>query len=126
MRTLCLALAVLAVSGCAAMRPPSAEAMASLPILEIGQPTPAGHEYILHLQAGRPAPFTLEVTGDALMAPGSSTTSVAPRQDVYLYKQWASLDGKTWHRSHDLFATSVSLGLDPGGGKVVVGFERKP
>jgi hypothetical protein len=100
--------------------------MAALPIVEIGQATPSNREYILHVQAGRSVPVKLDVVGDAVTAPGAANASVEPRRDVYLYKQWASLDGKTWHRSHDLFKTTVSVGLDASGGKVLVRFDEKP
>jgi hypothetical protein len=39
---------------------------------------------------------------------------------MYLYKYWASLDGKTWVNSHKLMNVEPSGGFDASGGKVEV------
>ena len=124
MRIFSLALAALSLSGCASMIAPSAEKLAALPVVEIGQTAPADGEYILHIAAGKPIPFKLEVTGNAITRPGSAATIVASRKEVYLYKYWASLDGKTWQRTHRLFKTTLSVGLDPNGGTAIVRLDK--
>jgi len=39
---------------------------------------------------------------------------------MYLYKSWASLDGKVWVNSHELINVDISGGFDKAGGKVGV------
>ena len=126
MRIFSLALAALSLSGCASMIAPSAEKLAALPVVEIGQTAPADGEYILHIAAGRPIPFKLEVAGDVITRPGLATTVVESRKEVYLYKYRASLDGKTWQRTHQLFKTAFSVGLDPNGGTATVRIDKAP
>ena len=124
MRKLVPLIAIMSLSGCAALTAPSAQKLASLPTVELGQQPPAGNEYILHIAAGKPAPFRLIVNGDALAMPAEATATVAARQDVYLYKHWASLDGKNWQPSHELFKTKIGVGLGPEGGKAEIRFDR--
>lgn len=119
-RTFAFALAALSLSGCASLTTPSTEKIAALPVLEMGQTAPADHEYILHIAAGKPIPFVLEVAGDAVAHPVSASTVVESRKDIYLYKYWASLDGKTWQPTHKLFKTEFSVGLDTQGGKAAI------
>ena len=126
MRTFSLALAALSLSGCASVIAPSAEKLATLPMVEIGQTAPADGEYILHIAAGKPISFKLEVAGDAVTRAGSATTVVESRREVYLYKYWASLDGKTWQRTHQLFKTAFSVGLYPNGGTATVRIDEAP
>nr|WP_319393682.1 hypothetical protein [uncultured Desulfobacter sp.] len=42
------------------------------------------------------------------------------KQDMYLYKYWAGLDGKNWINSHQLMSVEPSGGFDKAGGKVEV------
>ncbi len=118
-----LIVSILALSGCASMAP--TQKIARLPVVELGQKAPANGEYILHIAAGKPANFRLIVKGNALERNGEAVTTVVPKQDVWLYKYWASLDGKHWKPTRDLFRTSVGVGIDPKGGQVTVGFDEK-
>lgn len=115
-------IAALSLAGCATL--PSPDKLASLPTVELGQPAPAGTDYILHIAAGKPAPFRLVVKGDALMAPAGATAMVEAKHDVYLYKYWASLDGKNWQRGNELFKTQVGVSIDPEGGKAEIQFDQ--
>lgn len=123
MHKVLLSFSLLAVAGCASMAP--AQKIASLPVVELGQKAPADGEYILHIGAGKPATFRLMVKGDALEKGGEALTTVVPRHDVWLYKRWASLDGKHWKSSRELFKASVGMGIDPDGGQVTVRFDEK-
>ena len=95
-----------------------------LPTLEIGQSAPADQEYILHIPAGKPIPFKLEVSGSAITQPGTASTFVESRQEVYVYKHWASLDGKTWLPNRQLFKSVFSVGLDTRGGIAKIRFDQ--
>lgn len=124
MRTLAFAFTAFALSACASLTPPSTTQLAALPTIEIGQSTPASQEYILHIPAGKPIPFKLEVSGSAISQPGTASTFVEARQEVYVYKHWASLDGKTWLPSQQLFKSIFSMGLDTQGGIAKMHFDR--
>lgn len=124
MRTITTVLAIIALSGCASLAPPTSEKLAALPTFEIGQTVPADQEYILHIAAGKPIPFTLEVSGSAIAQPGTASTFVESRQAVYVYKHWASLDGKNWLPSQQLFKSVFSVGLDTQGGIAKMHFDR--
>jgi hypothetical protein len=50
----------------------------------------------------------------------SSKVMVSFKQEMYLYKYWASLDGKTWINSHKLLNVQPSGGFNTSGGKVEV------
>lgn len=106
--------------GCASWQTPSADLAKQVPVIEIGNNKPEGNEYILFVPAGKDVPVKMTVGGSFLSQEGYAETSVKFRQDLYLYKYWSSFDGKTWERSHGLFETLLSAGLDPEGGKVEI------
>ncbi len=118
-----LIVSMLAFPGCASMAP--TQKIATLPVVETGQKAPTGGEYVLHIVAGKPANFRLIVKGNALEKNGEAMTTVVPKQDVWLYKSWASLDGKHWKPARDLFRSSVGVGINPKGGQVTVSFDEK-
>ena len=124
MRTFIYAFTAFALSACASLTPPSTAHLATLPTLEIGQSAPADREYILHIPAGKPIPFKLEVSGSAITQPGTASTFVESRQEVYVYKHWASLDGKTWLPNRQLFKSVFSVGLDTHGGIAKIHFDQ--
>ena len=43
---------------------------------------------------------------------------VSFKNNMYLYKYWASLDGKTCEKSHKLMIAELSGGFDKSGGKI--------
>ncbi|MCI0504546.1 MAG: hypothetical protein L0Z73_00405 [Gammaproteobacteria bacterium] len=104
------------LSGCATWQKPSADLATKIPVIEIGQPKPEGNEYILLVRAGKDIPVKLTVDGSFLSKEGATETTVNVRQDVYLYKQWSSFDGKEWERG--LFQVLISAGVGPEGGNV--------
>ena len=118
-------LAAVALTGCAAWQAPDADLAERLPVVEIGQPKPDTNEYILRVPARKPIPVIVTLAGSFLTEDGAAETAVQVSQDVYLYKQWASFDGKTWRRSHGVFDTRVEVGLDPAGGKVEIKVDEK-
>jgi hypothetical protein len=117
--------AAVAVTGCAAWRAPDADLATRLPIIEIGQPKPDTKEYILRVPARKPIPVIVTFDGSFLTEEGAAETAIQVRQDVYLYKQWASFDGKIWQRSHSIFDTRLGVGLDTEGGKVEIKLDEK-
>jgi len=108
------------VAGCASLQNPSPDLITKIPIVEIGKEKPQGNEYILFVPAGKDVPIKLSVGGSFLSEEGFAETRVKLRQDLYLYKYWSSFDGKNWKRSHRVFDTILSAGLEPAGGKVEI------
>jgi hypothetical protein len=104
------------VSACATTKTPDAAAISQLPVVELGQEAPEGKEYVLLLRSGQSVPMTVTVKGSMLAGEKTANMDVELLKDVYLYKQWSSLDGKTWNKKNISFL--VGTGLDTKGGKV--------
>lgn len=114
MKTLpALLLASLSLAACASLAPPSAEEMATLPVVTYGQPAPAGQAFILHYPAGTSLPVTAAVSGSLLAREARTDLQVSLKRDIYTYQTWASFDGKTWAPGHDLVSGRIAMAL-PG------------
>lgn len=107
------ALAALALAGCASFGQPGADELARLPVVRFGEQAPAGQPHILHYPAGVPLPVEARIHGSLLEAEARSTLNVRLTQDVYTYKQWASLDGKTWRRHGEIVTGQFEIRM-PG------------
>lgn len=113
---------IIGLGGCAASQTPPADLASRVPTIELGQPAPEGDDYILLVRAGQDVPVRLTVGGAFLAQEGRSDTTVRVREDVYLYKRWSSLDGKTWERG--AFQLLMSAGMGPEGATVNVKVNR--
>ena len=91
----------LSLGGCASMFPPKAEDLAQAPMVRFGEAAPTGKEFVTFFPAGAPLPVVATVDGTLLERKASASMQVALKRDVYLYRQWASFDGKTWVASKD-------------------------
>ena len=101
--------AVAAMSGCATGRAPTAEATAALPVVNYGEAAPGNLEYILHFPAGKPIPTRVFIRGSALVNDVDNRLVVALRRDLYVYKQWASFDGKFWRRDNEVIGVKLEV-----------------
>lgn len=120
-------LSVLAfAAGCAT--PPSGEQLARLPTVEFPNPPPPG-EFILKLPAGKPIPLRVAVKGSLLTKNVEQTLTTSIAKDLYLYKTWASEDGKTWCPGTSLVGVDMTLALPsdahPKPGELVLELSRK-
>lgn len=106
-----LALLVTTTLG-ACTRPPSAAEMAGVPVVTYGTAAP-GKDFVLHYKAGQPMPVAASVRGTLIARPVDQTLMVATSRDIWLYKDWASFDGKTWRSAHDLVTNEFKV-LLPG------------
>ncbi|CAL94987.1 hypothetical protein [Azoarcus olearius] len=96
MKTSMLALcAAFTLSACSTLIGPSAGEIAALPVVSYGQPAPQG-EFVLRYPAGTDLPFNASVGGSLLTEAAQSTLKVRVKQDIYVYKDKLSFDGKTW------------------------------
>jgi hypothetical protein len=90
------AIAALCLSGCASIAPPSADAMAKLPVVRFGEQAPAHQEYVLFLPAHTPLPIDASIEGSLLAQGAKAPMTVTLKKGLYIYKHWASFDDKTW------------------------------
>ena len=102
-------LAALTLAGCASFGKPGADELARLPVVRFGDTAPAGQPFILHYPAGAPLPVEARVHGSLLDGEARSTLTVRTRQDVYTYKQWASLDGKNWKPGNEVIGGNFEI-----------------
>lgn len=112
-KALCLAAIALSLSACASLVPPSASEIAALPIVKYGQPAPADKNFILHYPAGVPLPMEMSISGSLFEKDEAATLNPRLKRDVYVYKTWASHDGKTWQRGNKLVDGKIEFRL-PG------------
>lgn len=96
------------LSACAGLSPSSAE-IAQAAQIRFGQPRPAGDNYVLHYPAGTPLPVATVVDGDLFEQAGQSTLHVTLKRDIYVYRGYASFDGKNWQPARSLVATNLEL-----------------
>ena len=98
------------IMGCAALRPAPVESISKLSIVRVGDPAPQSTEYVVFYPAGFAFPVTLKASGSLFASEKQVKSQAILAKDLYLYKYWASHDGKTWKNSHEL------LGVEFGGG----------
>ncbi|MFZ2996654.1 hypothetical protein [Sphingobium sp.] len=107
-RTLFAAATCIALSACAGLSPNTTE-IAQAPQIRFGQPLPAGDNYVLLFPAGTPLPVSTVLDGNLFEREGQSTLHVTLKRDVYIFKQFASFDGKNWQPARSLVETNLEL-----------------
>lgn len=108
--TICAVLAA-----CAGL-PPSPAEIATVPQIQFGQALPEGDNYVLHFPAGTPLPVFTVVDGNLFERDGQATLHVTLKRDVYVYRQFASFDGRTWQPARKLIETHLELQIPQKGG----------
>lgn len=98
---LTIVLASLALSACASLTGPSPEEIARLPVVRFGQPAPADGKYVLLYPAGVDIPVIAKVEGSLLSKTDQARLNVQVKQDIYVYQNKVSFDGKEWSNSQD-------------------------
>ncbi|HOB96821.1 MAG TPA: hypothetical protein PKL46_22510 [Aquabacterium sp.] len=111
LRTLSI-LGACALTACAGL-PPGGDEMARLPVVRFGDSAPTGQSFILLYPAGAPLPVETRIHGSLLQEEARGVLTVRTKQDVYTYKQWASLDGKTWKPGNQVVGGQFSIAV-PG------------
>lgn len=104
--------------GCASINTPSSSLIETKPVVTIGGVSNASEDDIVFIPANKEFPVEFSVKGSVFEKNVSSKAMVSFKQDMYLYKYWASLDGKKWVNSHKLMNVEPSGGFDVSGGKV--------
>jgi len=107
LRTLSI-LGACALTACAGL-PPGGDEMARLPVVRFGDSAPTGQSFILLYPAGAPLPVETRIHGSLLQEEAHGVLTVRTKQDLYTYKHWASLDGKTWKSSHEVIGGNFEI-----------------
>ncbi len=105
-------------SGCASMFTPDSDLINELQIVKMGSQKPDGDEYILHIPAGTKIPVNFSLKGSLISAPIDNKSVTQLNHGLYIYKYWASLDGKNWQATGDLINMPISLDVSPEGGQI--------
>ena len=111
--------------GCAALRSAPFQSIAKLPIVRVGDPSPQSTEYVVFYPAGFAFPVKLKTSGSLFASGREVVSQVTLAKDLYLYKYWASHDGKTWRNSHELIGVEFGGGLDLTGLQANIKLEAK-
>ncbi len=92
----------------AAATSPSFEALSKLPVVRFGDPAPAS-DHILLFSPGQPITITISIEGSLFSKTDSATLTVTPAREVFVYRDWASLDGLVWMPRGDLIKSDVTV-----------------
>lgn len=103
-------LAIASLAGCAGMSPPSADRLATLPVVTFPDTPPSG-DFILKLPGGKPIPSRVAIEGTALASGAEHTLSVTLPRDLYIHRRWVSEDRQNWRPFHDVLNVEMSLSL---------------
>jgi len=102
--------ALVVLTGCAALNPPPAEKLAALPVVTYPDTPPAG-DFVYKLPAGQPIDMRILVDGSALASGADQKVSARLAHDIYLHKEWASEDGRTWQDADKLIGVKLNIKL---------------
>ncbi|MCU7830882.1 MAG: hypothetical protein KZQ85_17625 [Candidatus Thiodiazotropha sp. (ex Myrtea sp. 'scaly one' KF741663)] len=120
MRKILTVLFMVVIAGCASMNTPSSSLIDSVPVVKVGESKDVPKDHIVFIPANTEFPIEFSVKGSIFNHDISSKVMTSFKQDMYLYKYWASLDGKNWVNSHKLMNVELSGGFDKSGAKVEV------
>lgn len=102
----------LGLGACASLTGPSAVDIARLPVVDYGQ-TPPSDEFVLRYPAGADLPVIARIDGTLLEKAQRATLNIRIKRDVYVYRDLASFDGKSWQAGQELIGGRLWMTL-PG------------
>jgi len=108
-----LAFSAFALSACAGLTSPSADEIARLPVVRYGQVAPADGNFVLLYPAGANLPVNAKVVGTLFEKEDEATLTVRLKQDIYMYRDQISFDGKNWSNGQGKVGGKIWLAL-PG------------
>ena len=111
---------VVLLAGCASINTPKASLIDTVPVVKIGESSNTLEDHIVFIPANTEFPVQFSLKGTIFNSDLSSTIMASVKYDLYLYKYWASLEGKKWINSHKLLNVKPSGGFDKSGGKIEV------
>ena len=104
------ACALLVAAGCATP-PPSADQLSALPVVQFGEPVPAGGNYILFFPPDKPIPVNVAIKGSLFAKEAEERLDVTLRRGIYSYKNWVSYDRVTWRNSAEVIKSDMRIML---------------
>lgn len=120
--------ALAALTGCAGLIPPPPDKLAAMPVITYPDKPGVG-DYVYKLPAGKTIDMYIRADGSALAAPVAQSLGASLARDLYLHKDWASEDGRTWVRADKLIGIQFDIVLpsweSPGPGKLHLTVDRK-
>lgn len=87
-------LIVILLSGCALNGSPPSSTIDTTPVITVGESKNVPADHIVFIPANTPFPIKFTVQGTVFNKDVTSTVMASFKQDMYLYRYWASLDGK--------------------------------
>ena len=120
-----IALTLSTILGCAALRPVPMESISKLPVVRVGDAAPRNTEYVVFYPSGFAFPVKLKASGSLFASEKQIESQVTLAKDLYLYKYWASHDGKMWKNSHELLGVEFGGGFDVSGLQANIKLEAK-
>lgn len=108
-RRIIACLLCLSVAACAAL-PPTADRLAALPVVKLGDTPPAG-DFVLRIPSGEPILTRTEIVGSLFAKEGEADVEVRLKRDLYLHKQWLSYDRVHWQRADRAVSADVQVKL---------------
>ena len=99
---------------------PNADLIDNIPVVTMAGKKPGNDEYILFIPKGANIPIHFTIAGDLISAPIDNKSVTQIKQDLYIYKYWASLDGRSWSASRDLIDMPIAINVGTDGGKVQI------
>ncbi len=97
---------------------PTSRLIEQVPTVQIGAQTPKQEDYIVFIPAGKEFPLSFVTDGSLFSKRVVSTAMVSLSRNLYIYKQYISLDGKSWSKSENVLKVDVNGGVVAEGGKV--------
>ncbi len=91
---------------------PSYDDLAKLPVIRFGDPI-TDKDYILLFEPGQPISFTIAIEGTLFSQPATADVTLTTSRPVFVYREWASLDGRKWELRSDLIKSDVEAKI-PG------------
>jgi len=119
---ICTFFACLLSTALAAASSPSYETLAKLPVVRYGDPVPAT-DHILLFSAGQPITISFTIEGSLFSQPANTELTVTPSREVFVYRDWASLDGLIWRQRSELIKSDVIVKI-PGYNHPAPGFMK--
>ena len=118
MMTLVLCSAIL-LAGCTTLLAPGDDLIDNKMVAQLGDPEPAEKgNYILRIPAGQSIPIRIQLKGSMFKNEENIEANVHLARDLYLYKYWASYDGRHWQKWGNLVSIEVSSGMGTKGAEL--------
>lgn len=107
------------LSGCTTLLAPGSDLIDHTMVAQLGDTEPAEKgNYILHIPAGQRVPIRILLDGTLFKNEENIEAEVSLARDLYLYKYWASYDGKDWKKWNDLVKIGVTSGMGTKGAEL--------